>query len=191
MLRRLSRKYGHELKEYPLKEVNVDLIEVVDYDPQWPELFLAEEEDLRQAFGVSLTALEHVGSTSVPGLASKPVVDIQAIVRTIPEAQKAVPLLAELGYEQGVFARDPEGRLFFKKFNADRVLTHHLHVYEPNHIAMSQHLPFRDYLRSHPEEAVRYSDLKQKLAQQYRHERVAYSHAKTAYIEAVLAKARG
>lgn len=169
----------------------MDLIEVVDYDPQWPELFWAEEEDLRQAFGVSLLTLEHVGSTSVPGLAAKPVIDIQAIVRTIPEAQKAVPLLAALGYEQGVFARDPEGRLFFKKFNANRVLTHHLHVYEPNHVAMSQHVLFRAYLRLHPEEAVRYSGLKQKKAQQFRHERVAYSHAKTEYIEAVLAKARG
>jgi len=169
----------------------VDLIEVVDYDPQWPELFLAEEENLRQAFGVSLITLEHVGSTAIPGLASKPVIDIQAVVRAIPEAQRAVPFLAELGYEQGVFARDPEGRLFFKKFNADRILTHHLHVYEPNHIAMSQHLLFRDYLRLHPEEATRYSGLKQKLAQQYRHERVAYSHAKTEYIEAVLVKARG
>lgn len=169
----------------------MDLIEVVDYDPQWPELFLAEEKDLRQAFGVSLITLEHVGSTSVPGLASKPVVDIQAIVRAIPEAQMAIPFLAKLGYEQGVFARDPESRLFFKKFNADRILTHHLHVYEPNHVALSQHLLFRDYLCSHPEEAMRYSDLKQKLAQQYRHERVAYSHAKTEYIEAVLAKARG
>lgn len=142
----------------------MDLIEVVDYDPQWPELFGAEEEDLCSAFGVSLLTLEHVGSTSIPGLAAKPVIDIQAIVRTILEAQKAMPLLAELGYEQGVFARDPEGRLFFTKFNSDRVLTHHLHVYEPNHMAMSQHLLFRDYLRLHPEEATRYSDLKQKLA---------------------------
>ena len=169
----------------------MDRIEVVDYDPQWPKLFRVEEESLRQAFGASLVTMEHVGSTAIPGLASKPVIDIQAIVRTIPEAQKAVPVLAKLGYEQGIFARDPEGRLFFKKFNADRILTHHLHVYEPNNIAMSQHLLFRDYLRLHPEEALHYSDLKQKLARQYRHERVAYSHAKTEYIECVLAKARG
>ena len=169
----------------------MDRIEVVDYDPQWPKLFLIEEESLRQAFGASLVALEHVGSTAIPGLASKPVIDIQAIVRAMLEAQEAVPFLARLGYEQGIFARDPEGRLFFKKFSADRILIHHLHVYEPSNVAMSQHLLFRDYLRLHPEEAEHYSALKQELAHLYRHERVAYSHAKTEYIEAILAKARG
>ena len=169
---------------------STEQVEVVDYDPCWPELFAAEAASLRSAFGASLVALEHIGSTSVPGLAAKPVIDIQAVVRNLAEAQAAVPALAGLGYEPGVFARDPERRLFFKKFSAEGRLTHHLHVYAPDHPAHSEHLLFRDHLRLHPDEAQRYCELKQQLAQQYRQERVAYSHAKTEYIEAVLNKAK-
>ena len=166
-------------------------VEVLEYDLRWPALYAEEAEMLRRAFGVSLITLEHVGSTAVPGLAARPVIDIQAVVRAIAEAQEAAPALEKLGYEQGVFARDPVRRLLFKKFNAERLLTHHLHVYEPDHPAASEHLLFRDYLRRCPEEARRYRDLKRELAYLYRHNRVAYSHAKTDYVEAVLIKARG
>ncbi len=166
-------------------------IAVIDYDPEWPRLFLAETAGLRQAFGAVLIALEHIGSTAVPGLAAKPVIDIQAVVQSVSEAQKAVPALAVLGWEQGVFARDPERRLFFKKFHANGALSHHLHVYEANHPAAAEHTLFRDILRRCPDEAKRYLDLKNVLAHRYRHDRIAYSHAKTDYVEAVLKKARG
>jgi GrpB-like predicted nucleotidyltransferase (UPF0157 family) len=169
----------------------MDEVVIAAYDPSWPQIFAGEAQAIRQALGGVLVGIEHVGSTSVPGFAARPVIDIQVVVQALPKAQGAAPLLAELGYEQGVFARDPERRLLFKKFNADGILSHHLHVYEPGHPALSEHILFRDYLRLHPDEAQRYLELKHKLAQQYQYERVAYSHAKTVYIEAVLAKARG
>jgi len=165
-------------------------IEAVDYDPEWPRLFLAETMTLHQAFGAMLIALEHVGSTAVPGLPAKPVIDIQAVVRSVSEAQKSLPALAALGWEQGGFARDPERRLFFKKYHVNGVLSHHLHVYEAGHSAAVEHTLFRDTLRRNPDEAKRYLDLKNDLAHQYRHDRIAYSHAKTDHIEAVLRKAR-
>ncbi len=164
---------------------------VSDYDPAWPELFVIEADSLRSAFGAALVTLEHIGSTSVPGLPAKPIIDIQAVVRTLAEAQSAAPALASLGWEQGVFDLDPARRLYFKKNTAESVRTHQLHVYEPNHPAAADHVLFRDYLRLHPNEAARYLDLKRRLAETHRHDRIAYSAAKDEYVAAVLAKARG
>ena len=164
---------------------------IVDYDALWPELFRREVEGLRQAFGTSLVALEHIGSTSVPSLAAKPVIDIQAVVKLVSDVDKGLSALTVLGWEQGSFDLDPERHLYFKKHDADRTRTHQLHVYQPDHPAAAAHLFFRDYLRAHSEEAVRYQDLKRRLAQQYRQDGLAYNDAKTAFVESVLAKARG
>ena len=169
----------------------MDKVIIVNYDPQWPQLFSVETAGLYQAFGTMLIALQHIGSTSVPGLAAKPVVDIQAIVRTVSEAQNAASVLAEAGWSQGIFDLDPERRLYFKKQNASGVRTHQLHVYAPDHPAAADHLLFRDTLRRDPDEAARYLDLKRHLAEAHRYDPIAYSHAKTDYVEAILVKARG
>ena len=169
----------------------MDEVVVAEYDRHWPKQYAEEAEKLRQAFGTLLVALEHIGSTSVPGLAAKPVVDIQAVVRSVADAQTGAPALAALGWQQGIFALDPERRLYFKKYNAQGVRTCQLHVYTADHPAASAHLLFRDYLRAHLEEAQRYAGLKRKLAERFRTDRLAYNDAKTAYVEAVVAKARG
>jgi GrpB-like predicted nucleotidyltransferase (UPF0157 family) len=169
----------------------MDEVVVTDYDPRWPELYAQETVGLRQALGASLLTLEHIGSTAVPSLAAKPVIDIQAVVQSVAGAQSAAPALALQGWHQGVFALDPERRLYFRKYNAQGVRTGQLHIYEPTHPAASAHLLFRNYLRAHPEEAALYASLKRELAQQFPTDRLAYNDAKTAYIEAVVAKARG
>ena len=163
---------------------------ISEYNSRWPELFLLEVDGLRSAFGTSLITLEHIGSTSVPGLPAKPVIDIQAIVRVLAEAQAAAPALARIGWEQGVFDLDPERRLYFKKNTAEGVRTHQLHVYEASLPAAGDHVLFRDYLRAHPEEAVQYAALKLKLAERFHADRIAYSAAKDEYVAAVLVKAR-
>lgn len=168
----------------------MDEVIVTDYDPRWPAQFAAEVESLRPAFGASLIALEHIGSTSVPGLAAKPIVDIQAVVQSVADAQNAAPTLAALEWQQGTFALDPETRLYFKKRSAAGVRTHQLHVYEPDHPVAFAHLLFRDYLRAHPEEAERYAALKRELAERFHTDRLAYNDAKTTYVKAVIAKAR-
>jgi GrpB-like predicted nucleotidyltransferase (UPF0157 family) len=172
-------------------KAEMDDVVIVDYNSRWPSYFAEEAERIRQVFGTSLVALEHIGSTSVPGLAAKPIVDIQVIVQSVADAQSAAPALSALGWEQGTFALDPETRLYFKKRSAAGVRTHQLHVYAPDHPAASAHLLFRDYLRAHPEEAALYAALKRELAQQFPTDRLAYNDAKTAYVEAVVAKARG
>ncbi len=168
----------------------MDEVEIADYDPRWPELFAAEAARLRPAFGLFLIAMEHIGSTSVPGLAAKPVVDIQAVVRSLSEIDTVTPRVVALGWTQGIFAPDAMRRLYFKKYNAGGVRTHQLHVYEANHPVAAAHLLFRDYLRTQGKEARRYEALKRELAQRFRTDRVAYNDAKTEYIEAVVAKAR-
>ena len=168
----------------------MDEVQIVDYDPRWPELFATEAEKLRPAFGTALVALEHIGSTSVSGLAAKPVVDIQAVVRSLADTDAVTPRVVALGWTQGVFAPDPERRLYFKKYNTEGVRTYQLHVYEADHPSAAAHLLFRDYLREHQEEAQRYEALKRELALQYHADRLAYNDAKTDYIEAVIAKAR-
>ena len=168
----------------------MELVEVVAYDSRWPELYAQEVAGLRRAFGAFLVALEHIGSTSVPGLAAKPIVDIQAVVRSIADAQTAAPTLAALGWEQGVFALDPKRRLYFKKRNSEGSRTYQLHVYEPDHPSASAHLLFRDYLRAHPEEAARYAALKRSLLAQFSEDREAYTGGKTDYVYGVMQKAR-
>ena len=173
------------LADRPSREVLL-----VPHDPRWPERYAEELPGLRQAFGTSLVALEHIGSTSVPGLAAKPVIDIQVLVQSVAEAKKAVPALAAIGWEQGVFTLDPEEHLYFKKNDADGRRTHQLHVYAPDHPAALPHRLFRDYLRAHPEEAQWYEALKRQLAERFRTDRIAYAEAKSDYVATVLAKAR-
>ncbi len=165
-------------------------IEVVDYDPAWPALFDAEAAALRLAFGAALTSLEHIGSTSVPGLAAKPVIDIQAVVRSVAEMPSVSPRLVGLGWTEGVFAPDPERHRYFKKYDRSGAHIRHLHVYEAAHPSRTAHLLFRDYLRAHPDEAGRYQALKRALAARFPEDSLGYNAAKTEYIEGVLAEAR-
>ena len=168
----------------------MERVEIAEYDPHWPELFQTEAPKLRLLFGDSLMALEHIGSTSVPGLAAKPIVDIQAVVRSLSVMDSVTPKLLAQGWQQGIFALDPERRLYFKKYNPAGVRVCQLHVYNPDHPAGAAHVQFREYLRAHPDEAQRYETLKREIAARFRIGRLVYSDAKTEYIEAIVAKAR-
>ena len=166
----------------------MDEVILSEYNPQWPSLFEEEASRVRQAIGDGLIAIEHIGSTSVPGLASKPVIDLLAAVRTLTEGERAVPCLAVLDYEYRGENGIP-GRLFFRKGPVQYRRTHHLHMVEPGHEQWVANLRFRDYLRAHSEEACRYEALKRGLAIRFRDNRAAYTDGKTDYILAVLKKA--
>lgn len=162
---------------------------IVDYDPRWPELFAEEAERLRQAMGEGLAAVEHVGSTSIPGLSAKPVIDILVGVRALGEGEQAVPALNALGYECRGENGIP-GRLFFRKGLVQGRRTHHLHMVEPGHEQWVSMLLFRDHLRAHPDEARRYEALKHDLARQFRDNRRAYTDGKAEFVRAALEKAQ-
>ncbi len=178
----------------------MDEIALVEYDPRWPEQFAHEAARIRAALGESLvTAVEHFGSTSVPGLSAKPVIDMLVGVRTIAEArERAVPILESLGYAFW-YDNPSTGHLFFVKGlppNGPR--THHIHMVEPetyrdpkNEAALFwDRLLFRDYLRAHPDEARRYEAVKRDLAARFPEDREGYTDGKTEYVNGVMQKAR-
>jgi GrpB-like predicted nucleotidyltransferase (UPF0157 family) len=171
----------------------MDKIELTNYDPRWPILFEQEAVRLRAVLDPSLIAgLEHFGSTAIPGVAAKPIIDILIAVRSLAQARVAfVEALQKLDYVY--WAENPkQDRMFFVKgmppFGERR--THHVHVTEPDG-EMWQRLAFRDYLRGHPDEAAVYVQLKRRLAAENQDDREAYTVAKSAYVEAIMRKAIG
>jgi GrpB-like predicted nucleotidyltransferase (UPF0157 family) len=169
----------------------VDDVEIVPYDPTWPALFAAEAERLRSALDPDqVLGIEHFGSTAVPGLAAKPIIDILIAVASLPIAKATMvePILA-LGYVY--WAENPKpDRMFFVKgmppYGERR--THHIHITEPDGEMWRRRLPFRDHLRADPDEARRYEALKRDLARRYPADRERYSDAKTDYVEAIYRK---
>ena len=169
----------------------MDEVEIVNCDPRWPVLFDEEARRLRAILDPSLImGLEHFGSTAVPNLSAKPIIDILIAVRSLADAQATfVEALRNLDYVY--WADNPKkDRMFFVKgmppFGSKR--SHHVHVTEPQG-ELWQRLAFRDYLRVHPEEAGIYEQLKRRLATEYQTDREAYTAAKSAYIESVMRKA--
>ena len=168
----------------------MDEVIVTEYNPHWPEMFAAEAVHLRAALAESAVAVEHVGSTAVPGLAAKPVIDILVGVRAFAGAAQAALVLAALGYECRGENGIP-GRLFFRKGLVQYRRTHHLHMVEMGHEQWVSLLSFRDALRADPDRARQYADLKGELAARFAGSRKAYTEGKTAFIEAVLETPRG
>jgi GrpB-like predicted nucleotidyltransferase (UPF0157 family) len=154
---------------------------VVPYDPAWPGLFDEEAARLRPVFGGNLVALHHIGSTAVPGLAAKPIIDMLPEVRDIGAVDSLNDALAELGYlawgEYGI-----PGRRYFNKGGAVN-RTHHMHCFEQGSDGLVRHLAFRDYLRAHPAEAEAYGRLKAGLAQQHPSDIEGYMDGKDGFVK--------
>jgi GrpB-like predicted nucleotidyltransferase (UPF0157 family) len=162
-------------------------IRIVEPDPAWPAAARAELDRLAAALGPIAVRLEHVGSTAVPGLAAKPIVDLQLSVASLsPQAAYGDPL-ARLGYR---FVPDPEmpDYHFFGK-PAERPRTHHLHVCEAGSEHERRHLAVRDFLRAHPGEAASYAAFKRALAERHTQDRLAYIEGKDPYMVELEARA--
>ena len=161
-------------------------IEILEYDLKWPEVFGREADALKESVGELILQIEHVGSTSVPGLAAKPIVDIMVAVAELDSIGPAIPNFEKLGYEHCGEMGVP-GRIFFKKY-IDGKRAFHIHTVEPDTNAWFQLVPFRDYLIAHPDEAREYEKLKRKLAVRFEHNRDAYSKQKHSFIDGILQK---
>ncbi|MEO8336624.1 MAG: GrpB family protein [bacterium] len=164
------------------------IVQVVPYDPVWPELFATEVarlEPILNARGVRLVC-EHTGSTAVPDLPAKPVLDLLAGRRSEEERGPAIAALQAAGYvyrgEQGIAGRD-----FFRRGEPRR---YHLHLTAIDSEFWCAHRTFRDYLRAHPDAREAYAILKRELAAQHPYDRHAYIEGKTAFVTAILAEAR-
>ena len=169
----------------------MDEIALVPSDPAWPRRFEEEAARLRAIIPADLLIeIEHIGSTAVPGLPAKPVIDIQATVTDLEAARsRLIAPLEAAGYAFWAENTDTD-RLFFVKGlpPAAPHRTHHLHIMGDGPGAL-RHVAFRDHLRDHPAERDAYAALKRDLARRYRHDREAYTRAKGAFIEAVLDRA--
>lgn len=166
-------------------------IVVRDYDPAWPVLFDEERTRLLGALGPIVVVVEHVGSTAVPGLAAKPIIDLLVEVRSLAEARaSAIAPLQALGY---TYVPEYETwlpqELFFRK-GMPGPWTHHVHVMEPSSPRREEFVLFRDYLLQHPEIAGAYADLKRALALVFGEDIAGFREAKRPFVQAVMAKAR-
>lgn len=158
-------------------------IVVVDYDPNWPEAFERLRSQVWPAVGEVALAVEHIGSTSVPGLAAKAIIDLSVVVRAEADIPVAIERLAPLGYvHRGDLA--VEGREAFDSPYASPA--HHLYVCPPASLGLANHLAVRDYLRMHPEAVKEYGDLKKHLAMQFPHDIDGYVDGKTAFLLKIL-----
>ncbi|MTI06150.1 GrpB family protein [Roseibium denhamense] len=134
-----------------------------DYSAEWPVRFQDEASKIDQVLQETLVALHHIGSTAVPGLVAKPIIDLMGEVKSLSACDHAVDAMRALGYEPMGEYGIP-GRRYYRKFNAGRVRTHHLHVFRQGSADVIRHLAFRDYLIAHPEAAAEYGALKRKLS---------------------------
>ncbi|ASN05408.1 GrpB family protein [Virgibacillus necropolis] len=146
-------------------------VEVCSYHEKWLSMFEKEADKLRTIFGEQVVVIHHIGSTSVPGLKAKPVIDIMPVVKEINVVDKYINSMENIGYEPKGENGIPERR-YFQKGGDNR--THHVHIYQLGNYEIKRHLAFRDYLRTHPESKKRHGELKQKLAQQFPHDIESY-----------------
>jgi len=158
---------------------------IVDYDSRWPELFQQEAARIRRILGDRALAIEHVGSTSVPGLAAKPVIDTLLVVADSANEADYLPLLESAGYRLRHREPDWYEHRMFKGPDIDT----NLHVYSSGCPEIDRTLMFRDWLRGHPADRDRYERTKRQLGQQEWESVQHYADAKTAVIQEILARA--
>ena len=160
-------------------------LELVPYDPAWPVLFGQEAARLRTAIGAHAMRIEHVGSTSVPNLLAKPVIDIAVAVTSTAAADECIEPLTSLGYEyRGMHGDDPDRRYYVLDREGRRVI--HIHVYILPAPAWDEMLRFRDALRRTPSLLAAYAAEKERVAAAVAWNKAAYSEAKAPFIRAVL-----
>jgi GrpB-like predicted nucleotidyltransferase (UPF0157 family) len=176
-----------ETLEDRIKRVLQEEVSLVPYDPGWPRMFEEEKKHLLYCLPPRLIRrIEHFGSTAIPGLAAKPIVDMLVEVGSLEETKAGIaPVLEAQGYDY--FWRATRGEdgppfyVWFIKRNSTGVRTHHIHMVESDFEHWDR-LFFRDYLIDHPEMAKKYEALKLSLARNYSNDRLAYTEGKTEFV---------
>lgn len=157
---------------------------VVPHDPRWKMAFEDEAKAIKRALGRTPIQLHHIGSTAVPGVLAKPIIDLLGTVYDLQDIDAEAHAFESLGYEvMGAYGID--GRRYFRKFDSDGTRTHHLHVFEEGSTHAERHLAFRDYLTAHPKVAKEYSELKDRLTRGNAVTWDAYIDGKDPYVSRV------
>jgi GrpB-like predicted nucleotidyltransferase (UPF0157 family) len=163
------------------------LVRCLPYDPEWKIQFGLVRDMLAGALGEIALAIEHVGSTSVEGLAAKPILDLDVVIATrydLPEVERRLVTLSFFHYGDG----DIPGREIFRRTFEDEFMAYHVYVCAQDSVELSQHLAFRDWLRSHPEDRDAYGRLKTELAARFPHDIDGYMAGKHDFIQERLAR---
>ncbi|MDQ0159600.1 GrpB family protein [Alkalibacillus salilacus] len=159
---------------------------VCSYNPDWILRFKHEAEKLQEVFISEDIIIYHIGSTAIPGLKAKPIIDIMVVIDNIVRVDQYVDGMRNLGYEPKGENGIP-GRCYFQKGGDRR--SHHVHVFEVGSPDIDRHLAFRDYLNTYPNDKHRYGDLKYDLAKAYPHDVASYIKGKESLVEEIEAKA--
>ena len=176
------------MTQLKLTRTEPDSLPLVEYDPEWARRFEEEKARILSAIGDKIVAVEHHGSTAVPGLSAKPTIDILIALRHLDDAKECIEPLRELGYEYHPLEETLTPRTRYFRKGPSGASTHHIRIVEIDTDLWKQYLLFRDYLRTHPDEAEKYCELKKALHSKLgRH---LPMDAKKPYIESVIAKAR-
>jgi GrpB-like predicted nucleotidyltransferase (UPF0157 family) len=169
------------------------MIDIVDYRVEWRETFADLKRVLVRTLGSLALGVEHVGSTAVPGLAAKPIIDLDVIIDSREALQRAIVALSELGYlhqgDIGVPGREAFGRESndVPRDGSGRSWpAHHLYVCDKDNRELQRHLAFRDFLRAHSEYVEQYAQVKRSLARTHGEDRKAYTEGKTQFIAGIM-----
>lgn len=161
-------------------------VHIAEYDPRWPALYEQERAALALALGPLALDIQHAGSTSVPGLAAKPIIDIAVAIEEYPLPTAAIDAVVALGYEHMGEFGIPR-RHYFRKGSPR---SHHVHIVELANPEWENFVIFRDYLRTHPQALSQYEALKRELAQTHRHNRELYTESKSPFIRQAIERAK-
>lgn len=158
-------------------------IVVTEYSPKWAEMFAAEAEKIRAVLQENCTAVHHIGSTSVPYLKAKPIIDIMPVVKDLKRVDEVADEFEKIGYEYlGEFGIS--GRRYLRKGGDER--THQIHIFEESNKAdIERHLAVRDYLRAHRKAADEYGELKSRLALEFPYDIDGYCGGKDEFVKAL------
>lgn len=161
-------------------------IVVKPYNKKWKVKFKNGKNKLEKTFDDIIVEIHHIGSTAIPGIKAKPVIDIMVVVEDINKVDSYTEAMKALGYDpKGEFGI--ENRRFFQKGGNNR--THHVHIFQQGNKEIKRHLNFRDYMRAHPKQAQKYSRLKETLANKYSHNISKYIEGKNDFIAEIDNKA--
>lgn len=188
MTQQKDYKHGTNVSSEQLQKLhNQRQTHIEPYNPEWVNVYIQEYEKLRHIFTDKLKSIDHIGSTAIPGIKAKPIIDILITTEDINQIDSLTNQIEDLGYIAGGEFGLP-GRRFFCK--GDEKHCHiHVHIYEETHPSVPQYLKFRNYMIDHPDEMKKYELLKTKLAQKYSHNRTLYTAGKNEFIQKILHKA--
>ncbi|MFX1579883.1 MAG: GrpB family protein [Promethearchaeota archaeon] len=163
-------------------------VKVVPYNSDWPRLYQLEVISLRKVLGNEIVSTSHIGSTSIPGMMAKPIIDILLEVKRISKIDDYNDDMVKLGYNpRGEFGIP--GRRYFSKSDSNDVRTHHVHAFQLGDIGLERHLAFRDYMIAHPKDAREYAQLKLNLVRVFQWDIDGYCKGKESYIDDMEKKA--